>query len=156
MSAHPASARLARWQVLLLAGSGGALWCSGIAWLLLHHLWQLQGPYGPEVNPGEPWMLRTHGAAVLGFVLGVGSLTAIHFVQGWHNRRQRWIGLGLLLLAGALGVSGYLLYYVADEDARQWISVLHWVAGIPALPLFLWHYRRARRLRRRARPEGPT
>ncbi|MCC4596538.1 hypothetical protein NRY95_12265 [Xanthomonas campestris pv. phormiicola] len=152
MNAPRASARLAPWQVLLLAGSGGTLWGSGVAWLLLHHLWQVQGPFGPEVNPGEPWMLRTHGAAMLCFVLGIGSLAAVHFVHGWRHRRQRWVGLGLLILTSWLGISGYLLYYVAGEDARQWIGLLHWVAGLPALPLFLWHYRRARRLRRPGRP----
>ena len=55
------SARLARWQVLLLIISGTLLWLSGAAWLLLHYYGQVTGEFGPETNPLEPWFLRVHG-----------------------------------------------------------------------------------------------
>lgn len=155
MSLHLNSARLARWQILLLQWSGGLLWLSGVAWLLVHHFGTVQGEFGPEVNPLEPWALRVHGAAMPVLMLGLGSLLVVHVVRGWTHRTQRWTGLALLVLLGLLAVSGYCLYYVAADGLRGPIGIMHWVIGIAVLPLFLWHRLRSRR-RRRARADAAT
>ena len=64
------SARLARWQVMLLIISGILLWLSGAAWLLLHYYGQVAGEFGPETNPLEPWFLRVHGLVLIPALLG--------------------------------------------------------------------------------------
>lgn len=146
MRAPTNGARLSRGQVTLLSVSGLALWLSGVLWLLLHNFGQVQGPFGPQAHPLEPWMLRLHGAAMLAFLLGTGGLLITHVWSGWRHRQQRWVGASLLCMVTVLTITGYLLYYLPGDDARNVVSEIHWIAGVPSLGLFLWHYLR-RRLR---------
>lgn len=144
------SARLARWQVRVLCSSGLLLWSSGVVWLILHYFGQVQGPFGPQAHPTEPWMLRLHGAALIAMLLGAGSLLVVHVWQGWKHRRQRWIGVALLSTLSLLVITGYLLYYPPGDESRAVIGVIHWVIGLAALPLFIWHYLKGRRRRHHA------
>lgn len=134
------SARLARWQIWLLTLSGGVLWLSGAAWLLLHYYGQIEGEFGPETNPLESWMLRTHGFALIPALLGFGSLFIAHMPKGWKDRRQRLIGTMLTGLVGLLILSGYLLYYASGDDFRGWVSLIHWAIGLAVPTVFIWHY----------------
>lgn len=151
------SARLASWQVWLLTVSGAALWLSGAAWLLLHYYGQVEGEFGSETNPLEPWMLRLHGLALIPALLGFGGLFVVHVPKGWKDRRQRNIGLGLTALVGLLIVTGYLLYYLGSDGLREWASLIHWCIGLAVPIIFIWHYvsrteaQRARK-RKKAQP----
>lgn len=144
---HLRSAKLSRWQVRALYLSGGVLLVSGVAWLLLHNYGQVQGEFGPETNPWEPWMLRIHGAAVITALMSVGTLLLVHVWRGWSYRSQRVLGVSLASVTTLLILSGYLLYYVGDDVARAWTSMIHWVIGLVGLPLFILHYRAGKRLR---------
>lgn len=146
---HLKTARLARWQIRLLAWSGGILWLTGVAWLVLHHYLQHEGEFGPETNPLEPWMLRVHGLALIGALLGVGSLLVVHVWRGWHYRSQRVVGAALLAVTTILVTTGYLLYYASDDWGRGTISAIHWIVGIGSPAIFGWHYVGGRRLGRR-------
>jgi len=148
MMIHLLTARLARWQIRTLIISGSVLWLTGLAWLILHLFGRLQGEFGPETNPAEPWMLRIHGAAVIVALLGLGTLLVVHVWKGWAYARQRLLGLILTGVILLLIVTGYLLYYVGDESLRNWVSVIHWAVGL-ALPVaFVLHYKRGIKLRR--------
>src|SRR5579864_3246199 len=105
---HTRSARLARWQIMLLTLSGGALWLSGAAWLLLHYFGQMQGEFGPQTNPLEPWLMRLHGLVLIPALLGCGGLFVVHMPKGWKNVSQRNIGIGLSALVATLIGTGYL------------------------------------------------
>lgn len=144
------SARLARWQVMLLTISGALLWLSGAAWLLLHYYGQVEGEFGPETNPLEPWFLRIHGLVLIPALLGFGGLFVTHMPKGWKNRYQRTIGIALTTTFAILIISGYMLYYVGDEGLRDWTSIIHWVLGLSAPALFIWHYLHGHTKRRAA------
>jgi hypothetical protein len=146
---HLKTAKLAKWQIRLLCWSGSLLWLSGVAWLYLHNFGQISGDFGPETNPLEPWMLKIHGAAMLVALLGMGSLLVVHIWRGWGYRSQRMLGLTLSGTLIVLIVSGYLLYYVGNEEARSWISLIHWVVGLLSLIIFVLHYRQGRRIQAR-------
>ena len=145
---HLKTAKLARWQIHSLCWSGGLLWVTGAAWLWLHYFGQVKGEFGPETSPFEPWMMRIHGAAMIVALLGSGSLLVVHIWRGWTYRSQRWLRglLGGLIIV--LILTGYCLYYVGDEKTRAGASLVHWMLGLAALPVFVLHYRRGRRLRR--------
>ena len=145
---HLKSAKLARWQIRLLCWSGAVLWLSGVAWLLLHYYGQIQGEFGPEANPWEPWMLRLHGAAMIAGLLAAGTLLVVHVWRGWGYRGQRVLGSLLTAILGLLIISGYMLYYVGSETVRPWASIVHWVIGLVLLPVFLLHYLQGRRVGR--------
>ena len=134
------SARLARWQIMLLTISGALLWLSGAAWLLLHYYGQVQSEFGPETNPLEPWFLRVHGLVLLPALLGFGGLFVAHMPKGWKNRYQRTIGIALTTAFAVLILSGYMLYYAGDEGLRDWTSLIHWALGLGTPALFIWHY----------------
>lgn len=126
---------------------GAGIVASGVAWLVLHYYGQIQGEFGVETHPLEPWSLKIHGAfSALALVL-LGSLLAIHVTPALQSRRHLWTGLSLLTLWLLLAVSGYLLYYAGDEDLRALISQLHWIVGL-ALPLLLAAHLSERWLRR--------
>lgn len=134
------SARLARWQIMLLTISGALLWLSGAAWLLLHYYGQVQSEFGPETNPLEPWFLRVHGLILISALLGFGGLFVAHMPKGWKNRYQRTIGIALTTAFAVLILSGYMLYYAGDEGLRDWTSLIHWALGLGTPALFIWHY----------------
>ena len=58
------------------------------------------------------------------------------------------LGLALASLVALLILSGYLLYYIGDDDVRSWVSFAHWLVGIVALPIFLLHYFQGKRIGR--------
>jgi len=139
-------AKLARWQVHLLSWSGGLLWLTGGAWLLLHYFYRVKGEFGPEASPFEPWMLRLHGLAMIVSLIAVGGLLVAHVWKGWNYRHQRVMGGLLTGIVCVLVLTGYLLYYVGNEDVREWISAGHWLVGILLPAIFFVHYRRGHRI----------
>lgn len=146
---HRRTAKLASWQIWLLTLSGGALWLSGSAWLLLHYFGQTKGEFGPETNPVEPWMMKAHGLFLIPALLGIGGMFVAHIPRGWSHLRQRVAGIALCVTLALLIGSGYLLYYVGDEAARGWTSFVHWGIGLGLPAIFLWHYLNGLAARRR-------
>ena len=134
------SAKLARWQIWLLTISGSALWLSGSAWLLLHYYGQVQGEFGAETNPLEPWLLRLHGLVLIPALLGFGGMMVAHIPKGWKDKNQRVAGIALTAAMSVLILSGYLLYYLWIEWLRDWTSLTHWIIGLALPAVFVWHY----------------
>ena len=120
--------------------SGTLLWLSGAGWLLLHYYGQVQGEFGAETNPLEPWFLRIHGLVLIPAQIGFGTLMVVHIPKGWKDKSQRIAGVALTVVAGALILSGYLLYYLGIEWLRDWTSILHWGIGLALPAVFVWHY----------------
>jgi hypothetical protein len=130
------------WWVYL---TGGATALSGIGWLICHFL--LRAP-GPAPQPLEPWCMRLHGAALLAFLVVLGTVLPAHVVYGWRHRLNRGTGIPVLVLAGFLTLSGYGLYYLVDEDWRSWTSTLHWILGLGAVALVALHVVRGKQASR--------
>ncbi len=120
---------------------------SGVAWLVLHAWLRVEGPFGPEHHPLEAWLMRLHGLLALPALLGLGALLPAHVWPAWRPRRRRGSGLVLLGACGLLALGGWGLYYVADEAARDWLSISHWGLGLALPALVLAHILGARRER---------
>ncbi len=150
------SAKLARWQIWLLTVSGTVLWLSGAGWLLLHYYGQVQGEFGVETNPLEPWFLRLHGLVLIPALMAFGSLMVAHIPKGWKDKSQRVAGIALTVVMGVLILSGYLLYYLGVEWLRDWTSLVHWLMGLALPAVFVWHYlgRTAAKLKTPAKSKG--
>ncbi|MGK2942456.1 MAG: hypothetical protein ACSLFJ_12390 [Immundisolibacter sp.] len=121
---------------------------TGVVWLVLHTWLRVEGPFGPQHHPLEAWLMRLHGLLALPALLGLGALLPIHVWPAWRPRQHRTSGLGLLVACGALALGGWALYYVANEAARHWLSVSHWLLGLALPALVLAHIVGARRERR--------
>lgn len=122
-----------RQRQAVYAGTG-LLLISGLLWLLAHYALPL--PEDAARHPLEAWSMRIHGAATLFGMAVVGGLWGTHVLRAWADGRHRLSGGSLLGLWLGLALSGYGLYYVADEGWRAAISGLHIAAG-SGLPLAL-------------------
>ena len=119
--------------------AGGVLWLSGIAWLMLHYYAPIEGDFGPEANPLEPWLLKAHGLGVIAALLAIGGLLAAHVTAGWEVRQQRIKGIAIGATVLVLTATGYLLYYAGNEQLRGSASIVHWILGLGSPAIFLWH-----------------
>jgi hypothetical protein len=148
--------RLSRAHEWWVYVTGGLVALSGVAWLICHDL--LRAP-GPAPHPLEVWWLRLHGAALIGFLIMLGTVMPAHVVYGWRHRMNRGTGIAVLGTAGFLTLSGYGLYYLVDDDWRAWSSTLHWLAGLIAIALLGFHAvlgKRASRARLHVHHARPT
>ncbi|MDO3522046.1 hypothetical protein [Ralstonia pseudosolanacearum] len=145
------SQRHKRW----LYATGAVLCCSGLGWLVAHDLLGGQGPFGDAPHPSEPWWLRIHGAAAMGFLVALGSLLPGHVARAWQMRRNHRSGLFMLVLAALLVATGYGLYYAGDEQTRPWISCVHWLLGVAAAGVAPLHVYLGRRSAMAERGPGP-
>jgi hypothetical protein len=137
--------RVVAWQRRVLYASGVALLLSGAAWLAIH--------YGRAADslpaPIEAWLMRLHGLASFAALFVFGVFAAGHIPQGWRftgareDAGQRWTGLVLCALAGALALSAYLLYYFAPDSVRPALGWLHSGLGATMAGLVLVHRRNA-------------
>jgi hypothetical protein len=128
--------RLSRRHELSVYGSAAVLSLSGVAWLICHYL--LRAP-GPAPHPAEVWWMRLHGAALLGFLVVLGTVMPAHILYGWRHRMNRGSGIPVLILATVLIVTGYGLYYLVADDWRSWTSAAHWIAGVVSIAVVTLH-----------------
>ena len=122
---------------------------SGCGWLMAHFL--LHGPaeFPGAPQPSEPWWLRLHGAAAMGFLVAFGAVLPQHVRSGWRQHVNRATGLLMLSVVCVLILTAYGLYYVGDDRARAAFSVTHWSVGLAAAALLVLHVVTGRRLNRR-------
>ena len=82
------------------------LWFSGTGWLIAHYALRSSDPLA-AAHPSEPWWLRVHGAAVIGFLVAFGALLPGHIRRGWRQALNRSSGLAMIIVVAALTLSGY-------------------------------------------------
>lgn len=131
--------RLGPWHQGTVYGVTAVLAVSGIIWLVAHYFLSLDGEYGPQIHPLEPWMLKVHGAAAMAGLIVYGSLLPVHVRRAWSIRRNIALGIGLVAVMLLLAVTGNLLYYAGGEDTRPIISAAHWILGLAVPVLLAWH-----------------
>ena len=115
------------------------LWVSGALWLVYHYGLYQPGEFGLGAHPMEPWWLRLHGACAFAALWLFGLLWGVHVAPGWSRGRLRKSGGWLVGSLIFLTVSGYLLYYLTDDQSRSVASLLHWSAGLTLPALFAAH-----------------
>jgi hypothetical protein len=143
--------RLSRRHQAWLHGVAAALFVTGVLWLVFHHYVRVAGEFGDEPHTLEPWWLKLHGAAAMGFLVLFGTVLRGHIPIGWRARRNRTSGSGLVGLNVVLIATGWALYYVAGETARPIVSAIHWGLGLGLPFILLVHARKGLALRLAAR-----
>jgi hypothetical protein len=124
---------------------GIGVWFTGLGWVIVHFLIKPQDPLSFANSSSEPLWLKIHGAFAFLALWTGGMLWGIHVVKAWGARRHRWSGSTLFGAFLILIVTGYLLYYVADDRTRNAISWIHWLLGL-ALPLAYLVHRLAKKI----------
>jgi hypothetical protein len=121
---------IARWSAYVATG---ALTASGLLWLFARY-----GPTAGANGPG-PWAATTlaiHGACAIVATAVFGALIGNHVAYRWRRPGNRFLGYLQLGLWISLLVTGYALYYLADEVTRPVWSAAHWIVGL-ILPIAL-------------------
>lgn len=114
----------------------GLVWLSGTLWLIAE--WIKDPELGPIRTPLQTTSMKIHGAAMLAYLALLGTLLT-HVRRGFALRTNRWSGSFVIGVNAVLTLTGWLLYYVTGDGARQWSSVMHWVIGLAILPLLCAH-----------------
>jgi hypothetical protein len=138
---RPLSPRHRAW----IYGLGGILLASGLGWLICHY--GLRDPETDLPHPAEPWWLRVHGAAMLGFLITFGAILPGHLKHGWRYRLNTWSGTVITAVTILLTATGYGLYYLVDDGARSIASLVHSVLGLASTAILGWHVTAGHRLR---------
>lgn len=120
---------------------------SGLLWLLLDWLQVLLDSDSAALAI-QQWALRVHGAAAMAMLVAVGALLPTHVAAGWALRRERVIGVANVAGAAVLAATGWGLYYAGSETLRARVSAAHWMVGIAAAMVLVWHVTRAKSARR--------
>lgn len=131
------------------------LWLSGALWLGIQ--WLKDPSLGPVRTPVQALAMRVHGAILLVYLPMLGTLIT-HVRRGAALKANRWSGFTVIGLNGVLLLSGWMLYYVADDTVRDWSSAIHWGLGCLMLVLIIAHVLLGRswavRLLGRGRPDN--
>jgi len=136
--------QLDRWHRWLFYATGLALFLSGVGWAWLHHLEDL-GAVGPVLRGLKPRLMMVHGMSAVGFVLILGTLLPTHIRRCWRAGKNRLNGAFFLAAVSLLTLSGYLLYYLGDEQWRAAASRFHLWLGVVAPVLLFVHIHCGRR-----------
>jgi len=136
--ASTASLSLPRWQRRAIYAAFGLIALSGIAWLAAHYLLAEAGEFGASEHPLAHWSLVAHGIGAYLLLWLVGSLWPLHMRLAWRLHRNRTTGLVMGALLSSLALTGLWLYY-GSIDAREGVSLAHWLLGLGLVPLLVLH-----------------
>jgi hypothetical protein len=114
----------------------GILWGSGALWVLIE--WFKDPELGTARTVLQTLSMKIHGAVMLVFLAMLGTLLA-HVRRGWILKANRLSGCFNIGINALLALTGWLLYYITDDSARAWTSLIHWAIGLSALPLLYGH-----------------
>ena len=123
-----------KWFVLF-----GMLSCSisGTLYLLVHEF-QIQ-----RAVIGSSQVLSIHGIAAMLATLALGSALPFHIKAGIKSKRKLLSGISQLCFLCTLMMTGALLYY-GPEAIREEAILIHWIAGLFFLMVFVLHAINAR------------
>lgn len=127
------SRRQRRWFYTVFIG----LFLSGLAGGIMEYFFRNDSNMMTSTRTVSAWAMKIHGAFAMIFLIVLGSLIPTHVKKAWRANLNRGNGLFMLFLNLFLVLTGYGLYYFANENLRSRISISHWVVGL-ALPFLLY------------------
>lgn len=145
----PARKRLAIYSIF------GALWLSGIAWLVLDRFFESRGPFGTTPHPWQPAILLIHGVIAILSLYLLGWVTARHVLRWWPGRLRRVSGATLAVLFALLAVSGFALFFTSDDRWQHLAAIAHDALGIGITGFVIQHWFFARRRDMRSAASRP-
>jgi hypothetical protein len=89
-----------------------------------------------DPTPAKSLVLHIHGIVGLGFLYLFGHFYNAHIRPSLRQMRHRKSGISVWILLSILSISVPFLYYLSDEQWRNWTVVIHTYLGlIVAVPL---------------------
>jgi hypothetical protein len=123
-----------------LYGVSLAICLSGLIWLYVHFFMRTTDSFGFEgPHASEKWSLIFHAVVSFYGVWWFGMLWPNHVTKSWRARIRKGTGGVLFGILAWLILTGCALYYIGDEQWREWTSIAHWTMGIAAAVAFGVH-----------------
>jgi hypothetical protein len=119
----------------------GGVWLTGCVWLLLHTYFETADDFGVAQHPWEPVLLRTHGVLSIAVAYLFGWIMARHAAEGWRLRKRRVGGAMFSFVIVVVSVSGFMLFFVANDQLQLQSARLHEVAGLLVTGFAIEHWR---------------
>lgn len=123
----------------LLFTSLAALFLSGVAQIMLRSFFYTETDYGISFSPYEASSLSIHGASSILFLVIFGALFPTHISRAYKAGVNMKTGILVLVFVFVLIITGYFLYYVANENLRTISSLTHSVLGVLLIPILFSH-----------------
>ena len=114
---------------------------SGVAWLMARYVFVSETEFGRQLPSWAARVLAIHGGVAMLSLVAIGAWLPMHVVPRLRRSTGLVTGVSQLGLLAVLAVSGFGLYYLADESSRPAWSVVHWIAGLVLAALLLVHRR---------------
>jgi hypothetical protein len=124
-----------KYRAILFTALGGS-WCTGLTFYYLNRWVTIESTFGATKHPAQTFVLMAHGASAFLMLMCFGVLLVNHLPAAWRLNRSRYLGLVLTTLIAFQIITAYMLYYIADEESRVFISNLHAASGA-SIPFFL-------------------
>lgn len=104
-------------------------WVTGLSYFLMERYFQVDGEFGLEPHYLQLPSLALHGASAFLVMILFGAVIFNHAPLAWRTGRVRRLGISLFICVSIQIVSAYLLYYLANESAREISEWVHLVSG---------------------------
>lgn len=124
-------------------------WLTGTVFFILNRWVLVEGDFGPEKHALQFPTLMVHGASAFLMMFMFGIAVASHVSVNWHLKAVRRLSIFLVFAMSFQMVSAYLLYYLANEEVRDIIAILHAIVGFTLPMLLTIHIVHAWRVRKR-------
>ena len=135
-----ADAQMSRAQRLTVYIIVGAIWLSGCLWLYLDKFFSQRGEFGTTPNFLQPPLLLVHGVLALFGLYLFGYISARHVVHWWPARTRRLGGGTLAAILIILVLSGFVLFFVSDDDTQHFAVLTHDVLGVAVTLFAMQHW----------------
>jgi len=135
--------RLERWSLRIGFVLGAV---TGVVYGGLRYLGTVNGEFGSEPNPWQPFWQHAHvlAAPLLLFALGVAARGHVQGMLGRGVRRGRRTGLVLVALVVPLVLGGYAIQVVTGTGIRNTLGWSHAALGALFAALYLVHWAKPR------------
>ena len=119
---------------------------TGLVYGWLRYLGGVQGEFGPEPSPWQPFWQHAHvlAAPLLLFALGIAVRGHVSGMLGHGVRRGRPTGLVLAGLAAPMVLGGYAVQVVTSAGVRASLGWIHAAVGALFVGLYLAHWAKPR------------
>lgn len=123
--------RLTRGQTWFLHVSVALATLTGIVYAWMKYFVESDDPFAVANHPWQPTLLHLHIVAVPLLVYGLGWIASAHIGPKYRSKTRiaRRSGLVMMLLAGIMIFSGYVLQVLTGEAALKWSAIVHWISS---------------------------
>ena len=97
---------------------------------------RVQGPFGPEHHPLQPWLSRVHTASAYVILITFGYLLHSHVRPGLKGKYGKVSGIAMIGFLSILAASSLPILYASDGIIRDSSTAVHTYMGL-SIPLLL-------------------